>query len=963
MAANRWRRIEALFDQAAALPAGERAAFLSRACGDDADLRGEVESLLAADEEAAGFLGQPAVPEAPLAPQPAPLVGRRVGHYRVQAKLGEGGMSTVYLAVRADDAYRQQVALKVLGYGPDRSDLLARFRAERQILASLEHPGIARLLDGGATDDGRPYLVMEYIEGVPLDEHCDRKRLGIEARVDLFRQVCAAVQYAHQNLVVHRDIKPSNILVNADGVPRLLDFGIAKLLAGAELSAAVEATVTGQRLMTPQYASPEQVEAGAITTASDVYSLGVLLYVLLTGQLPYRLSGTTSDALQRAVVEQDPERPSAAVGRTTREASRSPSERVAAAGEEREAASEARGLRPQQLRRKLRGDLDNIVLMALRKEPERRYASVALLSEDLRRYREQLPVTAQPDTLGYRVRKFVGRHRAGVAVAGLGLVVIVGLAASMTVQAVRLARQRDEIRAERDKALEVRGFLEEVFAGSDPGEARGETVTAREILDKGAARVMAKLQDQPETQAALALAIGKVYLSLGLNDRALPLLQQSLAQRERLHGASPLDVADSLLALSVLEQNRGRFAEAETSQRRALAIQRRQLGSQDRRVGDSLTDLSVTLLSLAKYPEAETTVREALAIHRKAPGGREAEAYDLNNLASVLRRSGRLAEAEAAYRDALAAARAVFGPAHPQLTRTINNLAVVLKDEGDLAAAEPLMREALAMSRKLYGEEHPDIALQLSNLASLLGARGDDDAWVALARQALEMRRKLFGPDHEQVAMSLGNLGEALEQKGELSAARPLFERELRIQRKVFGNQHPRCAVALTQLAELSLAEDDPGEAEPLAREALEIRRKALGTEHADYGTSLVTLGSIRLALGGVEGAEELLRQGLATLRKALPAGHWRIAEAESRLGGCLAARHDAVEAGPLLLGGYEGLLRGRGAHSARTEAALGRLVSFYEGQGDAATAAAYRARSPRQVGRASERSRGGSSR
>jgi serine/threonine protein kinase len=457
--ADRWRRIEALFDEAADLPAAERATFLSAACGQDLAMRSEIESLLAADEKAADFLEQPVVVSGSAPSPPASLVGRRIGHYAVESKIGEGGMSTVYLAVRADDVYRQKVALKVLAYGADRSDLSARFRAERQILASLDHPGIARLLDGGTIEDGRPYLVMEYIAGFPIDQYCDAHRLGVDARVDLFRQVCAAVQYAHQNLVVHRDIKPSNILVTADGVPRLLDFGIAKLLEGAQMPGTIEATMTGLRLMTPQYASPEQVEGGAITTATDVYSLGVLLYFLLTGQSPYRLATTTPDALQRAVLAQDPERPSTAAGRSTGEGP-PPSERAGGAGPTREASSEARGLRPQQLRRKLRGDLDNIVLMALRKEPGRRYASVALLSEDLRRYREQLPVAAQPDTLGYRVRKFVGRHRAGVAAAAIGLALILGLAATMTVQAVRLARQRDEIRAERDKALEVRGFLE-----------------------------------------------------------------------------------------------------------------------------------------------------------------------------------------------------------------------------------------------------------------------------------------------------------------------------------------------------------------------------------------------------------------------------------------------------------------------------------------------------------------------
>jgi hypothetical protein len=354
----------------------------------------------------------------------------------------------------------------------------------------------------------------------------------MDRRIDLFRQVCAAVQYAHQNLIVHRDIKPSNILVSGDGVPRLLDFGIAKLLEGARLPGTIEATMTGQRLMTPQYASPEQVEGGVITTATDVYSLGALLYLLLAGRLPYRLEATRSGALERAVVEQNPERPSTAVGRTSTGHVPKPSERIGADEPTLEQLSEARGLRPQQLRRKLRGDLDNIVLMALRKEPERRYASVGLLSEDLRRYRENEPVTARADTLKYRARKFVARHKLGVGVAALVLAVILALTGTMTVQAVRLARQRDQIKAERDKALAVSGFLEEVFAVSDPEQARGDTVTAREILDKGAARMAETLAGQPETQAALALAIGKAYLNLGLDDRAQPLLEQSLAARE-----------------------------------------------------------------------------------------------------------------------------------------------------------------------------------------------------------------------------------------------------------------------------------------------------------------------------------------------------------------------------------------------------------------------------------------------
>ena len=944
MGTDRWQRIEDLFSEAAARESGERAAFLASACGEDEELRQEVESLLAADGASGRFLSNPARPRGAAAPESLSLSHKRIGHYRVESTIGAGGMSTVYLAVRADDVYQQKVALKVLGHGVDRPDLIARFRIERQILASLDHPGIARLLDGGTTDDGRPYLVMEYIEGKPLDEYCDLHRLGLDERIDLFRKVCSAVEYAHQNLVVHRDIKPSNILVTSEGNPRLLDFGIAKLLEGAALPGTIEATVTGQRLMTPQYASPEQVEGGPVTTSSDVYSLGVVLYALLTGRLPYRLQAKRGESLERAVVEQDAERPSTAVGRTTRERGIRASDRIADEGPTVESLSEARGLRPVQLRRKLSGDLDNILLMALRKEPSRRYASVGRLSEDLRRYREGEVVTARRDTFGYRAGKFVRRHKVAVGAAATVFAVIIGLAATMTAQAVRLARQRDEISTERDKAVQVRSLLEDIFEGSDPEQSRGETVTARELLDKGAVRVMGKLRSEPETQAALALTIGKVYLSLGLHDRAEPLLRQSLSQREQLHGPDHADVAESLQALAVLDQDRGDLASAESHQRRALAIQRRTLGDRDRKVGDTLTDLSVTLLGLARYADAEGVIREALEIHRSVPGDDEAVAYDLNNLASVLRRSGRLEEAERVYRDALAVARKVFGPAHPQLTRTINNLAVTLMDRGNLASAEPLMREALAMTRKLYGSEHPDVALQLSNLASMLGARGDLDGWIDNARQALEMRRKLFGPEHEQVAMSLDNLGRALAEKRDLEGARRLYEEALRIQRKVYGEEHPRVADVLLDMAELTMARGDRVEAERLARAAVKIRVTKLGEKHADVGWSWMVLGSIRHAAGSDEEAEALLRRGLEVLMKALPPGHWRTGAAMSELGACLTARGGAVEGERLLQEGYEILARSRPA-SPRTKAALVHLIAFYEGRGDASAAAGYRAR------------------
>ena len=919
MTTDRWRRIEQIFEEVLALPDGERDARLAALCGGDAALQGEVVSLLAADSGAGEFLEHPPTPPASVALPPPSALGRRLGPWRVDSKLGEGGMATVYLGIRDDGEFRQQAAIKIFGYGADRSDLLERFRAERQILASLDHPNIARLLDGGTTEDGLPYLVMEHIEGIPIDRYCAERDLGIDARIDLFRQVCAAVQYAHQNLVVHRDIKPSNILVTPDGRPHLLDFGIAKLLEGAALPAML--TMTGQRLMTPHYASPEQVQGRPVTTASDVYSLGVLLYVLLTGRLPYRVDPDRMGAVEQAVLEQEPERPSTAASRSVSE--------TGGAGPP----GDARTALPA---RRLAGDLDNIVLMALRKEPQRRYASVELFADDLRLYREGMPVRARPATLGYRTAKFVGRHPVGVGLAASTFVLVLALAVVMTVQAARLARQRDEIRRERDKALAVARLLEDVFSVSDPGEARGETVTARELLDQGAARIQTELRGQPDVQAALATTIGKAYRSLGLNGRSLPLLERSLALRKKLYGEEHPAVAESLEALGLLEQGRGELDRAEALHRQALAIRRKLLGPEDPAVAETLNSLATTLFAKAQYDAAEQLFREALAINRRHFGNDHEEvATNLGNLGFLEKQRGHPEEAEALYREALGVMRRVFGPAHPMIATQLNNLGALQTDRGDLAAAEATYREALAVAHRVYGEEHPEIALQLNNLASLASLRGDNAAAEALLRRSLAMRRKLLGPEHEQVAMGLNNLARVLEEQGHRDAARPLYEESLRIQRKVFGEEHPRVATTLANLATLSAAQGDPAAAESLAQKALAIRRQTLGEAHPDVGASLVFLGSLRLAAGSPAAAEPLQQQGVEILRAALPTGHWRLADAESQLGACLAARGRPGEAGPLLAAGHEALARVRGPSHPKTIAACERLNAFRQDQGN----------------------------
>ena len=518
-------------------------------------------------------------------------------------------MGTVYLAARADEHFHKRVALKIIRSGAHSADVVRHFKRERQILAGLDHPNIAKLLDGGTTDDGLPYLVMEYIEGEPLLDYCDSRSLPISDRLKLFQSICAAVQYAHRNLVVHRDIKPANILVAEDGSPRLLDFGIAKLL-NPEVSG--ESPTATAIAMTPAYASPEQARGERVTTATDVYSLGVVLYEVLTGHHPYRFASRQPLDVLRAVVEQEPENPSTAVVRTDESTVLEGAQPIRLTPD---SVARTREGSPEKLKRRLRGDLDNILMLALRKEPYRRYASVEAFSDDVRRYLEGLPVGARKPTVGYRAGKFLRRHAVGVA-AALGVaVLLLGFALAVTVQSARVARERDlaekeraTAQRERETAQRVSAFLVDLFKVSDPSEARGNTVTAREVLDKGAAKIAAELKDQPEVQAALMDTMGAVYRNLGLYDKAIPLLQQALETRKALLGNEHLEVAKSLTSLGTVALEKGDYAAAEDLYREALGMRRRLLGNDHLDVAAGANNLANALRSKGDVAGAEASI-------------------------------------------------------------------------------------------------------------------------------------------------------------------------------------------------------------------------------------------------------------------------------------------------------------------------------------------------------------------
>jgi serine/threonine protein kinase len=775
MTPERWRRLQDIFHGAEGLDPAEQRRYLDDACAGDAELRQEAEALIASSGEAADLPDQ-VRQAAAAALGSGPPVGTRTGPYRIVKELGQGGMGRVFLAVRDDDQFQRRVAVKI-AHAAQAPELLSRFRSERQILAALDHPNMARLLDGGTTEDGVPYLVLEYVEGEPIDRYCDAQQLPVPERLQIFRAVCAAVHYAHQNLVVHRDLKPANVLVTPDGTPKLLDFGIAKLLKPELLAQAPLLTTALHRPMTPEYASPEQMRGEPVTTVSDVYSLGVLLYELLTGCRPLRLEGQSPTEFQRIVSEVEPERPSAAVlwpaewadGRTAEERSRS------------------RRTSPEKLRRTLEGDLDNILLMALRKAPARRYASAEQLSDDLRRQLEGLTVRARKDTIRYRTRKFIRRNRYWVGTAAAFFALVAGFGVNRAQLARALAEQRDQARQEAETAQHVALFLQDVFRLADPDEEHGRTVTAREILDRAAERLGPPGQEGPEVHAALLDTIGNVYRHLGLYSRAEPLLQQALDERRATLGEDHLDTALSLLHMGELRREQSRPVEAETLLRSALRTRERLLGAQHLGTAEALEALGVALRDQRKSGEAESLLRRALALREAAGNG-------------------------------------------PDVASTLDRLAEVLDDKGELAEAESLTRRALEISRRRPGD-HLDIARYLGRLGTILRRRGELKAAEAPLREALATRARLLGPDQPIVAFNLNNLANLLRDRGELASAEPLYRQSIGIYERVVGEEHLGLAAVRADLADLLVREGRLDEAEELFRRSLDARRR-LGDEN-----------------------------------------------------------------------------------------------------------------------------------
>jgi serine/threonine-protein kinase len=815
--AQRWQRVGAVFDAVVAVPVRERDALLNRLCAGDAAMRREVEDLLRADVAAGGFERGIDSARGALArdwSESAQRVasGERIGPWRIERELGRGGMGVVLLGARADGQYEQRAALKLIKRGMDSEAILARFLRERQILARLAHPHIAHLLDGGVAADGRPYFAMEYIQGRLLLDYCREQSIKMEEMTSIFLDICAAVQFAHGQLVVHRDIKPSNILVTIDGSAKLLDFGIAKLLSADDNAAATATAAWQDRPLTPAYAAPEQLRGEPATIATDVYGLGCVLYELFTGRRPYAISDATTIDQARTLHETtSPPAPSAVAG------AQAP-------------------ITP----RRLRGDLDTIVLKAIQHEPERRYATVDALSADLRNVLAGRPIAARRDHGLYRLRKFIARHRVGVALSALAIAALLGSLGLALWQAQAKAR-------EAQAAQQVTRFLIELFAGSDPTRSDptlgpSTTVSAKDLLDQGAERLRNELDTEPVVRARLLHTIATTYAALGLYDRALPLETEALALRRANLSSGAAEIADSLDGLGYIYFLKADYAQAEPLLRDALALRRAQLDKDDPALIDSLGNIGELLQSRGDFAGADGFFQEALqASERRFGADATQTARRLDDAATNLDNLGKKVEAQAAYRRALAIREKNLGPNAAEVATSLQNLGVFLDSNGDYKEALPLLERALAMRKRIFGDVHPLVGTAQLALAGVYESLNRIDDCKQSAEQALAILRKTLPPDHPKISETLNMLAIVHALRRDYAGAVPLFREVAQRYSDKLGPDHPDTLTSENNLGLTLLHAGQPAEAE-------HTLRGMLAQVHTDNGQGTDSMACQNLA-------------------------------------------------------------------------------------------------------------------
>jgi len=927
----------------------ERSAFLEALSGDPS-LREEVDSLISsyeqgdtivdlpptdllADREKATGLGNVSVGQLKSGGLDR-VVGSRIGPYRIMREIGRGGMGVVFEAEQ-EEPVRRKVALKLVKWGMDTREVIARFESERQALALMNHSHIASVFDAGATEQGRLFFVMEYVSGVPITEYCDKHRLTIGERLELFIRVCEGIQHAHQKGILHRDIKPTNVLVSIQDdkpVPKIIDFGLAKAVSQRLTEKSVY-TELGQMVGTPEYMSPEQADVTNldIDTRTDVYSLGVMLYELLVGARPYEekaLRQAGFDEIRRRIREVDPPRPSA---------------RLSSLGEKSTATADKRRVELPDLEKQLKGDLDWVTMKALEKDRIRRYGSVSELAVDVRRYLSDQPVQARPPSLAYAVSKFVRRNRVVVAAAGLVLAaLLVGLAAA-AVGFVQASRERDVAEKARSESEAVTDFLAGMLGAADPAEL-GKDVTVRQVLDQASSSLGDEFADQPLIEARLRGTIGETYKALGLYGESEPHLARALELQTELQSEEQAGRIEATHNLALLYRAQGRLDEAEPLSMEALEDARRELGEEDPQTLAAMHSLAALHQDQGRHQEAETLYLETLELRRRVLGEEHDDTLTTkNNLGWFYKEQGRFDEAEELLVGCLEVHRRVLGEDHPDTLPAMSNLASLYATSGRFQEAETLYAEALEICR-LLGDEHPHTLAILNNLAAMYSDQGRYDEAESVLIEALEIQRRTLGVEHSDTLTSMINLAVLRARQGRVVESEPLLTEALEIRRRVLGEEHPDTLYTMSILGAMLSRMGKYGAAEVVFRETVDIDRRVLGPDHID---TLYALGNLAHALCEQEEFTEAVShfESFDDLAgKALPEDSPILLTFRGRHGKCLTQMGKYEQAEPLLIDTLSKLRASLGEDHARVRGVITDIIALYDSWGKPGQAAEYRA-------------------
>lgn len=823
---QQWKRINHIVDTALDLDKQKRRAFIKNQCQGDAKLESRVTNLLKSIEKSntEGFLEGPESYPLNLMSDfstasetnitKSSLIGKTIGSYQVTELVGHGGMGSVFMAERSDDAFNQKVALKILRHGMDTPSNIARFKRERNILAKLNHPNVARLLDGGMTDNGLPYLVMEYIKGTPLFAFCDENQLSIEERIQLFKSVCKAVQHAHNNAIIHRDLKPSNILVTKEGKVKILDFGIAKLLRPQDPDTKLFETQTGARILTLGYAAPEQIEHKTITTGTDIYTLGILLYELLAGVHPFEMHEKDFTEIEQIIRDKTPPKPSARF----RELSTNQQQEI----------GQHRRLNSDDLLETLQGDLDAIVMKTLRKEPEARYDTVNQLVEDLERREYDHPIIAREDTFRYKASKFIRRYKTGLStVAGIVLIVT-GIVLYYSWQ---ITQERNIAKTEAEKAEQVTGFLTDLIESNYPENAQGDTITVREFLNQGYDRVQ-QLDESPAVQASVMQVIAQTYRTLGEMDKAGPLIAQAISIYDTVN-VQPLEKAKAYQKYGLILRDQGDLKKAENAMDKSVALFHKSGETNTEEYAALLGDLSYIKRMNTNYEGALSIIEDALRIGRsvfESPHAKQAEFYYIK--ASILRVQDKYEQAKTNQLRSLNMLQKLTHKPHPGIANNYNNLGIIYDKQDSLNKAAYYYRKSVEMSKELYGEYHPENVTTYTNMTSTFLGLNKPDSAEFYAKRALQIGREIYDDGHSMISTALNDYGHVLKYRGQYEKADSLYSEALAILTENYGRTHPKTVGIIHNKAKTAYLMGDLNQAEKLFREVLEIREKRYDISH-----------------------------------------------------------------------------------------------------------------------------------